>query len=105
MPAYDYRCTACSKRFEITRSASDSADVSCPDCGAPTKRVFTPVGVVFKGSGFYSTDNQRGRAADAAPSTEGSKDQSKDSPVPATPPCASADKDGACAGCPAAADG
>ena len=99
MPAYDYRCTACRELFEITRSSSDDAVVCCPECGAPSKRVFTPVGVVFKGSGFYSTDSKTKSAAGSSPSEAGSTDGA----APAAPPCP-ATQGGGCAGCPAAAD-
>ncbi|MDO9557029.1 MAG: zinc ribbon domain-containing protein [Coriobacteriia bacterium] len=63
MPAYDYRCVTCDMTFEIVRSISDSSVVSCPTCGSETKRLFTPVGVHFKGSGFYNTDSRHSPAA------------------------------------------
>lgn len=56
MPTYDYRCTACETRFEVTRPMGSTAEETCPDCGAPAKRLFTAVGVAFKGSGFHNTD-------------------------------------------------
>lgn len=56
MPRYDYRCTECRELFEVTRQAGQAAEENCPACGAPAKRVFTPVGVHFKGSGFHNTD-------------------------------------------------
>ena len=57
MPAYDYRCIACDISFEVTRPVSQAkVPASCPACGASATRVFTPVGVVFKGSGFHNTD-------------------------------------------------
>lgn len=56
MPAYDYRCLDCDLTFEVVRKVGESAEETCPSCGGPTKRVFTPVGVVFKGSGFHNTD-------------------------------------------------
>lgn len=56
MPAYDFRCVSCGEVCEIVRPLSDTSPVPCPACGGDTKRVFTPVGVVFKGSGFYNTD-------------------------------------------------
>lgn len=56
MPTYDYKCTACDDVFEISRSMGQTGDVSCPVCDAPAKRVFSPVGVAFKGSGFHNTD-------------------------------------------------
>lgn len=56
MPTYDYRCTECDVRFEVSRPMGSSAEATCPSCGAAAKRVFTPVGVAFKGSGFHNTD-------------------------------------------------
>ncbi len=88
MPAYDFRCPSCDRVFELTRALSDSSDVRCPNCGGATKRVFTPVGVVFKGSGFHNTDYK------ARPNNEESSPSGKDS-------CPSAGGS-ACTGCPAA---
>ncbi|MDZ4168987.1 MAG: FmdB family zinc ribbon protein [Coriobacteriia bacterium] len=56
MPSYDFRCTACELVFEVTRPMTSSKPERCPVCDATTKRVFTPVGVAFKGSGFHNTD-------------------------------------------------
>lgn len=66
MPAYDYRCTACDQVFEVTRPVGKAAEECCPDCGAPAKRVFTPVGVHFKGSGFHNTDYRPKQAAESS---------------------------------------
>lgn len=88
MPSYDYRCRACDRVFELTRSLSDSSPVSCPECGGDTKRIFTPVGVVFKGSGFHNTDYK------PRPKGEESSPAGKDS----CPGSGSA----ACSSCPAA---
>lgn len=66
MPAYDFRCTACDEVFEIVRPQNDAGEVRCPDCGSPSKRVFTPVGVVFKGAGFHSTDYKPERSSDSS---------------------------------------
>ncbi|MDO8848304.1 MAG: zinc ribbon domain-containing protein [Coriobacteriia bacterium] len=88
MPAYDYRCLSCASVFELTRSLSDASEVVCPSCGGQTKRVFTPVGVVFKGSGFHNTD-YRPRPKSEEPSPSG-----KDS-------CANSGQGAACATCPA----
>jgi putative FmdB family regulatory protein len=56
MPLYDYRCTACGTTFEVNRHVGQAGEELCPDCGGAAKRVFTPVGVHFKGSGFHNTD-------------------------------------------------
>ncbi|MCL4079541.1 FmdB family transcriptional regulator [Coriobacteriia bacterium Es71-Z0120] len=56
MPKYDYKCEACETVFEVTRPFGDTSPESCPQCGGATKRLFAPVGIVFKGSGFHNTD-------------------------------------------------
>jgi putative FmdB family regulatory protein len=84
MPSYDYRCTTCSERFEITRAMSSSAEECCPTCGGPAKRLFTPVGVAFKGTGFHNTDYKQRPKEDSPPSYPAKNDS------------------GGCAGCPAA---
>jgi len=89
VPAYDFRCLSCDRVFELTRALSDISDVCCPDCGGATKRVFTPVGVVFKGSGFHNTDYK------ARPKSEESSPSGKDS-------CPNVGAGSACTGCPAA---
>ncbi|MBN1192478.1 MAG: hypothetical protein JXA36_02115 [Coriobacteriia bacterium] len=89
MPAYDYRCLSCELVFELTRSANDTSHVSCPHCGGDTKRVFTPVGVVFKGSGFHNTDYRpKPRSDDSSPS---GKDSCASSDGVACPTCPNAD--------------
>lgn len=66
MPAYDYKCTECSKRFEIVHAMSERVDPACPACGGPAKKVFGAPGVAFKGSGFHNTD-YRPRPSESAP--------------------------------------
>ncbi len=58
MPVYDYECASCSFKFEVRRGFNDSSDVSCPQCSSPARRVFHPVPIIFKGSGFYVTDHR-----------------------------------------------
>ncbi|MEL7667589.1 MAG: FmdB family zinc ribbon protein [Actinomycetota bacterium] len=80
MPAYDYRCTACDHVFEVVRAISDRAEVVCPTCEAPAKRQFSPVGVVFKGSGFHNTDYRpRPKSEEPSPSGKDSCGGSSDS--------------------------
>jgi len=57
MPVYEYQCENCSCRFELKRRFSDNSVVTCPECGRNTRRIFTPAPIIFKGSGFYVTDN------------------------------------------------
>jgi putative FmdB family regulatory protein len=57
MPTYQYACSACGHAFELFQSFSDNAITECPECKGLVKKVFSNVGVVFKGSGFYKTDS------------------------------------------------
>ena len=59
MPIYTYQCESCGVRFERQQSFSDAPLTRCPECQKKTlRKVYTPVGIVFKGSGFYSTDHR-----------------------------------------------
>jgi putative FmdB family regulatory protein len=70
MPIYEYRCEN-GHEFEVIQSMSDDPVKSCPECGAPVERVFHPVAVHFKGSGFYSTDYAGKGKAEAGSSKDG----------------------------------
>jgi putative FmdB family regulatory protein len=72
MPVYTYRCGSCGVQFERQQSFTDAPLKICPECRKKSlKKVISPVRVVFKGSGFYSTDHRRSSASDApAPKTE-----------------------------------
>jgi putative FmdB family regulatory protein len=63
MPIYEYRCRN-GHRFEVFQSMSEDPVSRCPECAAPVERVFHPVAVHFKGSGFYSTDYARAGRSD-----------------------------------------
>ena len=64
MPIYEYQCPACKKRYELQQSFSAETTHSCEKCGKGTaKRILHAPTVVFKGSGFYATDNKAGRVA------------------------------------------
>src|SRR5258708_4918315 len=71
MPLYEYECNACKKRFEQRQKVTEDAVSICPSCGGSVRRVIFPVGIIFKGSGFYVTDNRKG---DAPTSTTGTGD-------------------------------
>lgn len=61
MPTYEYRCTACDEHLEVVQSFKDEPLTKCPNCGKKAlRKVFSPVGIVFKGSGFYKTDSRGG---------------------------------------------
>ena len=66
MPTYEYQCLSFGHRIEVVQSFEDEPLRICPECGGPLRRVFHPVGIVLKGSGFYSTDNRAGSKRRAA---------------------------------------
>lgn len=76
MPTYSYRCTQCGHAFDIHQAFSDDTLTVCPNCGGTLRKIFSPVGVTFSGSGFYRTDS---RASDSSKSgsTSESKTESK----------------------------
>ena len=69
MPTYEYACTKCGHQFEEFQSFSDAALTECPECKGEVQKVYSNVGVVFKGSGFYKTDSRTSKpdTAPAAP--------------------------------------
>ena len=64
MPLYEYKCQECGLRFERRQSFTEDAVSICPDCGGAVVRLIQPAGIIFKGSGFYVTDN-RGKSSTA----------------------------------------
>lgn len=81
MPTYQYACTVpdCSNEFELVQSFSDPAASECPACGGKVRKVFSAVGVVFKGSGFYRTDNRKGADTSSKSSASSSSSSSSGS--------------------------
>ena len=73
MPTYGYRCPACSTEFEVLQRMTDEAVANCPHCSAPSRRLFYPTGIVFKGSGFYATDSRRGSSGAGSAGSSGTK--------------------------------
>ncbi|MDX6199013.1 MAG: hypothetical protein QOJ79_2164 [Actinomycetota bacterium] len=73
MPTYQYACTACGEQLEAVQSFTDAALTECPACGGALRKVFSAVGVVFKGSGFYKTDSRKPAADKGATKTESTK--------------------------------
>lgn len=60
MPTYVYKCDSCAAQFEMVQSFHDDPLKVCPECGQPTaRRVINAVGIIFKGPGFYVTDNRK----------------------------------------------
>ena len=80
MPIYEYRCER-GHTFEVMQRMTDDPLTSCSTCEAPVQRVFHPVAVHFKGSGFYNTDygKKKGGGASSSSSETGSKDSSSGS--------------------------
>ena len=78
MPVYEYRCEN-DHTFEVMQRMSDDPVSTCTVCGAPVQRVFHPVAVHFKGSGFYATDSRRAASKSSADSGEGGASGSSDS--------------------------
>jgi putative FmdB family regulatory protein len=66
MPIYEYECEQCGVRFEKTQRFTDPILTDCPECNGHIHRVMQPVGIIFKGSGFYVTDN-KGRSSTGMP--------------------------------------
>ena len=81
MPTYEYACTnaECGNRFELVQSFSDPNATECPVCGQPVRKVFSAVGVVFKGSGFCRTDSRDNRSKSGSTSSSGGSDSSTSS--------------------------
>ena len=59
MPTYEYECQQCHERVEAVQRFADSAMTVCPQCGGELRKVFSSVGIVFKGSGFYKNDSRK----------------------------------------------
>lgn len=80
MPIYTYKCTDCSHEFELRQRMSDAPATDCPICAGSVRRMVNNVGIVFKGSGFYVTDNRNGKGANGSskPSSTPAKSDSAD---------------------------
>jgi putative FmdB family regulatory protein len=72
VPTYQYACTECGHEFEAVQKFSDDALTDCPSCTGKLRKVFSAVGVVFKGSGFYRTDSRAGAKAESKSSSDSS---------------------------------
>ena len=70
MPTYQYRCKECGHEFEKRQRMNDDPVKECPKCGSSVRRVVGKVGIVFKGSGFYVTDNRSSNGKGRVKTTE-----------------------------------
>ena len=77
MPIYEYACTACGERTEAKQSFADPPLTECPQCGGSLRKLYSPVGIVFKGSGFYSTDAKKKSSSSTTSSKSETKSESK----------------------------
>jgi putative FmdB family regulatory protein len=66
MPIYEYACTACGERTEAKQTFDDPPLDTCEVCGGKLRKLYSPVGIVFKGSGFYSTDTKKSSGSSTA---------------------------------------
>jgi putative FmdB family regulatory protein len=85
VPLYDYQCDHCGHRFEVRQGIKEDPLTVCPQCEGSIRRVIHPVGIVFKGSGFYVTDNRRPSSTSNAAAGEDKKEK-KESPTAASAP-------------------
>jgi putative FmdB family regulatory protein len=86
VPTYGYRCEKCGHEFDIFQRMSDQPAAECPTCGAPSRRLFFPAGIVFKGSGFYKTDSRKvsdGGSSSSSASSTSDGGSSASTPTPA----------------------
>jgi putative FmdB family regulatory protein len=84
MPTYTYQCDSCGHGFEAVQRFADDPLSECPQCGASIRRVIQPVGVVFKGSGWYITDSRPKSSGESGESASASKSKDKaDAPAKA----------------------
>jgi putative FmdB family regulatory protein len=86
LPTYEYKCKKCHKNFEAVHGIHDTVEV-CEYCGGKVRRVFHPIGIVFKGSGFYATDSRSSSSKGQVPSKEerDSKDKALEKSVDKKP--------------------
>jgi putative FmdB family regulatory protein len=82
MPTYQYRCVDCGSDLETVQKFSDASLTECPECDGTLRKVYSAVGVVFKGSGFYATDNRTKGKAAASSTTSSSPEKSSSGEKP-----------------------
>ena len=78
MPIYEYECNDCHFRFERKQRFDEEPIAMCPTCQGKARRVIHSVPIIFKGSGFYTTDNRKGKAIEKAgeePSGKGKREE------------------------------
>ncbi|MEU4724759.1 FmdB family zinc ribbon protein [Nonomuraea dietziae] len=86
MPTYQYVCNDCGQPLEVVQKFSDDALTICPNCEGQLRKVFSAVGIVFKGSGFYRTDNRSSSATSTPTTTPAKPAESTSAPAAAASP-------------------
>ncbi|MET9672311.1 FmdB family zinc ribbon protein [Streptomyces sp. NPDC006482] len=89
MPTYQYQCTECGEGLEAVQKFTDDALTECPSCNGRLKKVFSAVGIVFKGSGFYRNDS-RGSSSSSSPASKSSTPSTSTSSSDAKPAASTA---------------
>ncbi|MEU1388481.1 MULTISPECIES: FmdB family zinc ribbon protein [unclassified Nonomuraea] len=79
MPTYQYACNDCGEQLEVVQKFTDDALTVCPNCQGNLRKVFSAVGIVFKGSGFYRTDNRSSSTSSTASTTPSKPAETKSS--------------------------
>lgn len=77
MPTYQYRCTECGSELDVVQKFTDAPLTECPECEGTLRKVYSAVGVVFKGSGFYATDSRSQGKTNAAKPAAGKSGETK----------------------------
>src|SRR3954465_9041669 len=79
MPTYEYACKSCGEHLEVVQSFKDDPLRVCPNCDGELRKVFSPIGITFKGSGFYKTDSRSSSSTSSKSSESSSSSSSSDS--------------------------
>ena len=105
MPTYEYRCESCGRSFDVVQSFHDTPLTVCDVCAGALRKVFAPVGIVFKGSGFYKNDSRTSSrstvAAQKDATTASSAESSSESTSASSPASTTSSGEGAASGAPA----
>ena len=77
MPTYEYACRSCGQHLEVVQSFKDDPLTECPQCQGELRKVFSPIGIAFKGSGFYRNDSRGSSSSKRSESSSDSKSDTK----------------------------
>ncbi|MBV9208726.1 MAG: FmdB family transcriptional regulator [Actinobacteria bacterium] len=105
MPTYQYACTECGDQLEAVQKFTDAPLTVCDACGGRLRKVFSPVGIVFKGSGFYRTDSRNGSGSSPAAAQDKPAGESSSAGEAGSADKPAADKPAETAGAPAKSSG